>query len=239
MTPPRIAGDTEPVIAGESIRTMTRALADLAVPLQCGGCGRPDVPWCARCATRLADVPRALRPRVDPEVPAWALGRYDGPLRAAVLALKEHGRRDLVSPLGAALARGLVTLAEWGELPAAGRLLLVPAPTRTMSARRRGGDPVTAVAEEAAARLGARVAVRRLLVTAPFARDSAGLGAGARSANLAGAVTVIGRPPSVLRRAGAVVVDDVSTTGATAAASVRALRRAGVEPVAVVVVAGA
>ncbi|MFT3717049.1 MAG: ComF family protein [Gordonia sp. (in: high G+C Gram-positive bacteria)] len=216
------------------------ATVDLAVPVECGGCRRHGIPWCRRCDRTVHDDPVALRPRVDPGVPAWAAGRYSGPLRNAVVDLKEHRRTDLVPVLGDLLAVALLRLADWGDLPAARTLALVPAPTRAGAARRRGGDPVTAIAVRAAERLGPRVAAVPLLRTAGWARDSAGLGAGRRLANLRDAVTVGEVPAAVTGGDTAVVlVDDVLTTGATAAVSVSALRRAGAAPVAVLVCAGA
>ncbi|WP_132992004.1 ComF family protein [Gordonia zhaorongruii] len=226
---------------GRAVRTLLAAVGDLAVPVLCGGCARPGTPWCDGCASTIRDVPRALRPRVDPGVPAWAVGRYAGPLRGAVLELKEHGRRDLAPILGDGLAAALMTLAEWGDLPSCRHLALVPAPTRTASARRRGGDPVTAVTSAAATRLGSGAHVVPVLATAHLTRDSAGLGAGARSSNLAGAIRLTRRPQAVMRSPHTltVLVDDVLTTGATSAASVRRLAQAGVRVRAVVVLAGA
>jgi predicted amidophosphoribosyltransferase len=113
------------------------------------------------------------------------------------------------------------------------RLVLIPAPTRKLSARRRGGDPVTALCRYAAAHLGSAVAVLPVLTTSPWARDSAGLSASARSANLAGAISIGGRNlrDVATARSGdtiVVLVDDVVTTGATAAESIRVLGRAGI-----------
>lgn len=112
-------------------------------------------------------------------------------------------------------------------------LVLIPAPTRKLSARRRGGDPVTAVCRSAAAHLGSAVVVLPVLTTSPWARDSAGLSASARSANLAGAIGIGGRGLREVATARAgdtavVLVDDVVTTGATAAESIRVLDRAGI-----------
>ncbi|AFR50244.1 putative amidophosphoribosyltransferase [Gordonia sp. KTR9] len=207
-------------------------------PMLCGGCGRPGSGWCRRCEAALSDAPVAAHPRMEPGVAVWALGRYRGPHRQAIIAIKEHDRRDLARPLGAALARGIRVLAGWGELPDADRMLLIPAPTRRMTARRRGGDPVTSVATHAAPVLGRRVQVAPLLRTSATARDSAGLDARARARNLRGAVRLrAGVTPT--RGAAAILVDDVLTTGATAAESVRVLSENGIDVVAVVVLAAA
>ncbi|ATD71884.1 MULTISPECIES: ComF family protein, partial [Gordonia] len=219
-------------------RQVPAAAADLVFPLVCGGCGRPGTPWCPRCDRAWHDVPVAARPRIPPGVPVWALGRYRGPHRQGIIAVKEHDRRDLIPPLGAALAHAVRVLAGWGEMPDADRLTLIPAPTRRMSARRRGGDRVTAIAEHAAPLLGSRVVVTPLLVTSATARDSAGLDARARARNLAGAVRLRAGPCPPLGGA-ALLIDDVITTGATAAESVRVLRAAGVGVAAVVVLAAA
>ncbi|QNG19428.1 ComF family protein [Rhodococcus triatomae] len=215
-----------------------RALTDLILPFECGGCGRPGTRWCAACAAELTDCPVRLHPRVDPRVPVWALGPYSGPRRQAVVAAKERGRRDLCEPLGAALAGALGVLGGWAELPEA-PLVLVPAPTRARAARRRGGDPVRRMAEAAVGR--ARVCPA--LVVRRGVRDSVGLTAAQRQANLSGRVrlTRAGTNLSTYCRArehAAIVVDDVLTTGTTAAESVRTLGRFGVQVAAVLVVAG-
>ncbi|MCR5979586.1 ComF family protein [Gordonia jinghuaiqii] len=219
-------------------RQVFDAGADLVFPLLCGGCGRPGTRWCPRCEAALSDTPIAAHPRMSPGVAVWALGHYRGPHRQAIIAIKEHDRRDLIPPLGRALARGIRVLAGWGELPDAERLLLVPAPTRPMTARRRGGDPVTALARSAAPALGSRVQVASLLVTSSTARDSAGLDARSRARNLRGAVRLrAGVPPPT--GAAALLIDDVMTTGATVAESVRILGDAGIGVAAAVVLAAA
>ncbi|GAB09966.1 hypothetical protein GOARA_050_00280 [Gordonia araii NBRC 100433] len=222
--------------------SLARALVDLVLPLTCGGCGAPGVPWCGRCDRRISDAPRLVTPRVGVGVPVWALGAYRDPLRSAVIRLKERGRRDLVEPLGAAHARAVVTLARWGEIPDAEHLVLVPAPTRAAAARRRGGDPVEAICRAAAAHLGRSVQVAPALRTAAWVRDSAGLSAGARSANLRGAIRMRPRASAALavpRRSAVVLVDDVVTTGATAAESIRVLAAHDIDVDAVVVLAAA
>ncbi|WP_241565858.1 ComF family protein [Prescottella agglutinans] len=223
-----------------------RALLDLVLPAECGGCGDPGSAWCERCRRALADVPVAVSTRVDPGVPVWALGPYSGPRRGAVIAGKERGRRDLAAPIGLALAGAVVTLRRWGELapPGAAPLCLVPAPTRARAARSRGGDPVLRSARVAARALGTDCRVWPALSMRRGVRDSVGLSAAQRQENLAGRIRVSesardDRSAAGRRGAEVVIVDDVVTTGATAAESVRALGAAGVRVAAVLVVAAA
>ena len=51
------------------------------------------------------DQPHLITPRVDPGVPVFSLGRYAGARREAIVAVKEHGRADLIAPLARRAAR--------------------------------------------------------------------------------------------------------------------------------------
>ncbi|MFZ1176158.1 MAG: ComF family protein [Mycobacterium sp.] len=208
-------------------------MLDLILPLECGGCGAPSTRWCDACATELsvaADQPHVVNPRIDPHVPVFALGRYAGARRQAILALKEHGRGDLVAPLARALAIGMHRLLTWGILETP--LTVVPAPTRGSAARRRGGDPVTRLARAAVAGHPG-ITVAPALRMKALARDSVGLGVGARERNIVGRVLLRGQPPPTE----VVIVDDIVTTGATVRESVRILRAAGVRAAAVLAIA--
>ena len=212
-------------------------MLDLVLPLECGGCGAPSTRWCDACARQLrvrADEPHVVAPRVHPGVPVFSLGRYAGARRGAIVAVKEHGRADLIRPLGAALRGGLRQLLTWGVLVQP--LTVVPAPTRRYAARRRGGDPVmrTALAATSGGR-DARV-VQALRMTA-LVRDSVGLSGAARQRNVAGRVRLCGSPNGLT--GDVLVVDDIVTTGATAAESVRVLQTSGARVVAVLALANA
>ncbi|SFL99376.1 ComF family protein [Nocardia asteroides NBRC 15531] len=213
-----------------------RALLDLVLPVHCGGCATAGTAWCADCADILSRAPVRVRPRTDPGVPCWALGPYQGPGRRAVLAAKEHGRRDLAAPLGLALALALARLRD-RDRP----LLLVPAPTRPAAARRRGGDPVAGAAAMAARWLIDSRCVP-LLRMGRGVRDSVGLSAGERADNLRGRIMTargVSEPAVPAANSEVVVVDDVLTTGATVTESVRVLGRIGVSPCAVLVTCAA
>lgn len=214
---------------------MTSSLLDLVLPRECGGCGRPGTAWCAECRDVLSRPPRLVRPRVVVGAPCWALGTYGGTCRSVVVAAKERGRRDLAGPLGDALAGAVRCLQVEGELdpPELAPVILVPAPSRRRAARSRGGDPVARACRRAAGELGSGAAsVSRVLVMGSGVRDSVGLSARERAVNLRGRIRVRG---SV--RGSVVLVDDVLTTGTTAAESVAALGNSGIRVDAVLVVA--
>jgi predicted amidophosphoribosyltransferase len=208
-------------------------MLDLVLPLECGGCGAPSTRWCPTCSRALAvtpDQPHLITPRVDPGVPVLSLGRYAGPRREAIVAVKEHGRADLIGPLATALQAGIEQLLTWGVIGTP--LTVVPAPTRRSAARRRGGDPVTRISQ--AATKGTPIDVAKALRTRGLVRDSVGLSGADRQRNIAGHVRLI-KPVT-----GAIlVVDDIVTTGATASESVRVLHVAGAHVVAVLAIANA
>ncbi|MUL67618.1 phosphoribosyltransferase [Mycobacterium sp. CBMA 234] len=209
-------------------------MLDLVLPIECGGCGAPSTRWCAACAAELVvrpDEPHVITPRQDPGVPVLALGRYAGARRQAIVGLKEHGRTDLVPPLAGAVAAALGTLIAWGVVVPP--VTVVPAPTRSLAARRRGGDPVTKIARMATAGVEG-VAVEPVLTMRAFTRDSVGLSSAQRQRNVVGRVRQ--RAPV---RGEAVVFDDVVTTGATAAEAVRVLQTSGTYVSAVLAIAHA
>ena len=219
--------------------SLLRALVDLLLPRTCAGCGIPGAVLCARCAAELAR-PRIASPRRVPWgfPPTVAAGAYAGPVQPAVIAFKEHGRAELAGPLGTALGLAVAAVLLGAPDAAGGPVLLVPVPSSAAAVRRRGRDHVRELADVAAAELRAagvpahpaplvsRAGNRRV-------RDSAGLDAVQRRANLAGRHRA--RPGAPGARV--VLVDDVVTSGATLTEAARALRAAGQHLVLAAVVA--
>ncbi|MGC5583301.1 ComF family protein [Ornithinimicrobium sp. W1665] len=220
-------------------------LLELAAPAACGGCGEAGTRWCPACADALADGgPRRWTPTPCPPgfPPTWTGTAYRDLARSAVVGWKDGGRADLTPalavPLRAVLAAALDGSPEHlAALGGGGPVPVLPAPSARASTRARGEHRVEALARTAlrgrrsvlpvvdGLRLGRRVA------------DQAGLDAGQRRRNLAGAVVV--RPTAVARVEGApcIVVDDVVTTGATLVECARALVTAGAGPVVAVTLA--
>lgn len=197
-------------------------LHDLLFPPVCLGCRRlladdPPLPLCSRCARDHAPLPPALRLHADTE----ALHAYDGPLARAVAALKYEGQLELAGPLGRLLADAEALRRPWDRI--------APVPMHPWRAALRGYNHAALLARWAAhhagqpGRLAPRL-LRRLRATPP----QAGLDAEARRRNLAGAIGV--RLP--VRGLRVLVLDDVTTTGATMGACLAAVRAAGAAEVA-------
>jgi ComF family protein len=190
------------------------ALIRLAPPLceRCGSPGAWPVRRCAECAGRRLGFARARAAIV-----------YDERARRFVLTWKERGRRML-----ATLAADLI--AEVLSPPDVDVLAFVPAdPERR---RRRGDAPAARLAHELADRW--QLPVRPLLTRTRAGPRQRGQRLADRRRNVRGAFAALGEAP---RRV--CLVDDVYTTGATAAACATVLRRAGARRVEVVSLARA
>jgi ComF family protein len=181
----------------------------------CDRCGDPLPTWRA-ISLPLACCPRCRRARRGVDH-ARAIGAYDGALRAIVHALKYDGRRSLARRLGRLMR-------ERGADVLDGATVAVPVPLHASRRRHRGFNQAADLARQ----LGVPVvhALRRVRATP----TQTGLPAGQRHRNVREAFAVT-RAAAPLAGAVVVLVDDVSTTGATLEACARALKEAGVAEV--------
>ncbi|RPK64098.1 DNA utilization protein GntX [Streptomyces sp. ADI96-02] len=207
-----------------------RELSGLVLPVDCAGCGRPRAGLCPACKAALSGAhPRRVRPSPLPGrlPPVHAAAPYENAVRAVLLAHKERGALGLAGVLGRALAGSV--RAGTGRGDPAAPLLLVPVPSARSSTRARGHDPVLRIARAAAGELRRGGLAARVLPVLRQRRpvaDQAGLGAGARRANLDGALAVAGGGGRLLARGPVCLVDDLLTTGSTLAEAARAVAEA-------------
>jgi ComF family protein len=153
----------------------------------------------------------------------YTFGSYEATLRGLIHLFKYNQVRPLAKPLGALLARAI---------PREHRFdVIVPMPLHWKKRWSRGYNQSELLAKEVARRWGVPVEriVRRTKATAP----QAGLSNSKRRLNVRGAFAA-SKSVKGLR---VLLIDDVLTTGATASACARVLKRAGASHVAVAAVA--
>lgn len=194
------------------------AVHGLLGPPRCEGCGVRGGALCGDCRDRLSrPVETCALPGVDRVLARWA---YEGAARNLILALKLRAVRAAAAPLVAAMRDEVLSSGLLGDV-------VTWVPARRRDALRRGFDHAEVLGRGLARALGLEPAP--LLRRTGTPADQAGLGAAARRLNLVGAFLARDCPGEV------VLVDDLVTTGATAAACARALRDAGAGTVEVLV----
>lgn len=192
------------------------------IPPCCTTCGDALASWrvlsttegrCARCRRRRNAVSRTR-----------ALGTYDGTLRAIVHALKYDGRRSLATRLSAMMSTAGAAVLEGADF-------VVPVPLHRARRWSRGFNQAADLAR------GLGVPLSEALRRTRNTGSQADLPAGRRHANVRGAFRLARQ--ARVRGACVVVVDDVSTTGATLDACARTLLEGGAREVRALIAARA
>jgi len=205
-------------------RVCAECAARFAVPVpRCGRCALPvphGVTTCGACISAPPAFDAALV-RVD----------YAFPWDRLIAAFKFHGALDLAPVLAEAIveAHGEV---QGGEAPP----LVVPVPLSVARLRERGYNQTWELARRVAPRLGLE-AEPRLLLRIRDTPHQLALPPEERAGNVRGAFAIEPRRSGELRDRAIALVDDVMTTGSTAAEIAGVLKEAGAASVAVWVVA--
>ena len=225
---------------------MWRSLLDLLLPPRCGGCLELGAWLCQHCS-------RAVRPLRDPRCPRCgrelesaaqrcscrtrlrALSAlrsavaYEGPLERVIHRFKYEGWQALAAPLA-----GLLGPEVEAARPGGPTVLAVSVPLHPRRARDRGYNQSELLVRQLHARHALGRPRRGRLVRVRDTPPQVGLDRIQRRANVAGAFAWHG---AHLGGHPVLVVDDVTTTGATLEACATALREAGAGAVAGLTVA--
>lgn len=191
---------------------------------------------CTLCG-RLLDVEEAeaLCPQCQKSKPpfrlARAVGPYGGLLKDKIWEFKYLGRRSLYSPLAYLMARTVASEPLFGKPE-----IVLPVPLSAEKLKQRAFNQTELLAREVGRLLGLKVALKLLFKTKDTPPQT-GLSRSARMYNLKDSFGV--GAVSALRGLDVLLVDDVLTTGATAAACTSVLLQAGAASVSVITVATA
>ena len=225
------------VIAPKLSRALRTAPADLAAvlfPAVCHGCGALAVEgeWrpllCGACGDGFPlhdaqlDVPWPL-------ATGMALARFEGPARRLLIELKFNGLLRAGRALGDRMGRAGGAAAILVDAD-----LIVPVPLYWRRRWRRGHNQAAVLARalgRAHRAAGGRAVVAAALRRSRATRPQVGSDRDDRMRNVAGAFRVRRSGAEVVAGKAIVLIDDVVTTGATAAAAARALLDAGAREV--------
>lgn len=193
-----------------------------ATCMGCGsmlGCDRDDL--CEDCRETLAKnwvgahpVPKNLN--LDGAAFAYA---YRGPAGSMVRHLKYRGVRLLADQMGRDLSRAVQYLQLEDEI------LVTAVPMHPKREQKRGFNHAALLARETARHQN--LSYQDLLYRTRNAQQQARLSSDERRKNLHGAFAVRPECLDLVRKYDVLLIDDVLTTGATAAACARALKDAG------------
>jgi ComF family protein len=191
-----------------------------------------DGALCSVCGERVPETAVAFDPRCGlcrqiepPFVRAVAYGTYEGNLRELLHLLKYDRVRSATPVLAGMLAAAMRRL---GPAVTNRPLLVIPVPLFAGKRRERGFNQAQTLAEIAVRSFGpnSRMELRPTLLRRVRATQSQiGLTRHQRRENLRGAFAVA--EPEEVRGREVLLVDDVMTTGTTAAECARVLHRAG------------
>ncbi|HEY3819172.1 MAG TPA: ComF family protein [Polyangiaceae bacterium] len=206
--------------------------ASVLAPPRCASCDAPVTRlavFCAPCASTVEPAPD--RDRDHDHDHDHAAFVYGGAVAQAIVRMKYEERPDLARPLGDLLWRSLAP-----RSASLRGVLVVPVPLHPSRLAERGFNQSSLLARRLVRHLRGHFAPLALA----RGRDTpkqATLDRESRLANVAGAFRA--REPARIHGRAVLLVDDVSTTGATLEACARALRGAGARMVATAVLARA
>lgn len=221
-------------------------LSDLVLARECIGCKTLGTLICANCRATVEDRAHIMRDlrfeelAEDLRIPLAIAHRYTAPVDAMIYRYKDNAIPELARLLAKLLYGAIAQVPRahpendqhTGQLP-----ILIPIPSRKSSLRARGFDPMILISDHLA---NEGFPIAPWLVDQRGAGRSKTLGVTDRMYTAHDAFRVGRIPdPYVRNPTPVIVIDDVTTSGATLTAAVSQLLLAGVHVIGCAAIAGA
>ena len=198
------------------LKRLLRSGLDVLFPVRCVGCGRSGAYICVACLAKARRPPPSPPPESGPLADVLTPFAYEGVVRTAVQHLKYRGLRSLVPEMARPMAWELAV-----TVPPP--FTLVPVPLHPARHRERGFNQAELLARELARLLDAPLSTGVLRRTKDTSSQVSTSTRAERLRNVRDAfATTDGVDGATI-----VLVDDVTTTGATLSAAAQALLSAG------------
>ena len=197
-------------------KRLLRSALDVLFPVRCVGCGRSGAYICVACLAKARRPPPGPPPESGPLADVLTPFAYEGVVRTAVQHLKYRGLRSLVPEMARPMAWELAV-----TVPPP--FTLVPVPLHPSRRRERGFNQAELLARELARLLDAPLSTGALRRTKD---TSSQVSTSTRAERLKNVREAFAATDGV-DGATVVLVDDVTTTGATLLAAAQALLSAG------------
>lgn len=209
-------------------------MRDALFPRGCAGCDRPDEVLCDDCRSLFANWRnRELVSGQETQgaVHTWSASTYQGVVRHAILAWKDHDDTELDTIFGEVMASLLEHSAIQRSCRRQTAVLVVPVPSSPASMRRRGRrhiDPLSKAVASALCDHGFDAKPYRALTSIASGGRSVQQASSAQRAQRIGGRITLGSD-AVMQGQQVVLVDDIITTGSTLRQCAQTCRQAGAE----------
>lgn len=206
------------------LKKIKKFVLNLFFPKKCLGCGQADIYLCPTCFNKIEIVPTYQKQKYLDKL--IAVTEYKNPLiRELIKSFKYHFVRELARPLGCLLIKALEKYWKFEDW----KFIIIPIPLYAIRIRKRGFNQAELLAKEVSKHFNLPLKtdiLKRIITTEPQAniKDEE-----KRKQNIKGVFAL--KPKYLVKGKSIILIDDVTTTGATLIEAAKILKKSGANEV--------